>query len=157
MLYWLFKDLTVKFMRRSLMIVSLLMGASPAVAQAPPARIEIPRELTDPAMADKLANTMQGVTSALLDLRVGEVQAALEGRKPTAAERKLTVGDLERRDDPNFERNLRRGIAETGPKIAQGMKALSDALPAVVKALDDVSRAVDRAAANMPDPTYPKR
>ena len=37
------------------------------------------------------------------------------------------------------------------------MKALSDALPAVVKALDEVSRAVDRAAANMPDPTYPKR
>jgi hypothetical protein len=26
-----------------------------------------------------------------------------------------------------------------------------------VKALDEVSRAVDRAAANMPDPTYPKR
>jgi hypothetical protein len=41
--------------------------------------------------------------------------------------------------------------------IAQGMKALSDALPPVMKALDDASRAIDRAAANMPDPTYPKR
>ena len=37
------------------------------------------------------------------------------------------------------------------------MKALSDALPAISKALDEASRAIERAAANMPDPTYPKR
>ena len=37
------------------------------------------------------------------------------------------------------------------------MKALNVALPAMMKALDDAGRAIDRAAANMPDPTYPKR
>jgi len=109
------------------------------------------------ATANKLAKTMDGLTNALLDLKVGEIQAAVEGRKPTPAERKLTVRDIERRKDPNFERNVRRQVAEAGPKIAQGMQALSDALPAVMKALDDASRAIDRAAANMPDPTYPKR
>ena len=31
------------------------------------------------------------------------------------------------------------------------------ALPAVMQALDDAQRAVDRALANMPDPTYPRR
>jgi len=47
--------------------------------------------------------------------------------------------------------------AEAGPKVAQGMQAIGNALPSITKALDDASRAIDRAAANMPDPTYPKR
>lgn len=147
-------------MRKSLILLPLLVTASPALAgQAgePPATIKVPRELTDPAMADKLAKTMDGLTSALLDLKVGEIQAAAEGRKATPAERKLTIRELERRKDPNFDRNVRRQIAEAGPKIAQGMKVLSDALPAMTKALDDMSRAIDRAAANMPDSSYPKR
>jgi hypothetical protein len=147
-------------MRKSLILLPLLFAATPAFAEQPadsPATIKVPRELTDPATANRLAKTMQGLTDALLDLKVGELQAAAEGRDATPAERKLTVRDLERSKDPNIERNLRRQVAEAGPKIAQGMKALSDAMPAIMKALDDASRAIDRAAANMPDPTYPKR
>jgi hypothetical protein len=30
-------------------------------------------------------------------------------------------------------------------------------MPAISQALNDAQRAVDRAIANMPDPTYPKR
>src|SRR3954452_1909008 len=148
-------------MRKSLFLLPLLLAASPALAERPAgplaSAIHVPHELTDPATADKLAKTMQGLTDALLDLKVGEIQAAAEGRQATRAERRLTVRDIERRKDPNFERNLRRQVADSGPRIAQGMKALSDALPTVMKALDDASRAIDRAAANMPDPTYPKR
>jgi hypothetical protein len=144
-------------MRKALVILPLLMSAGPALAQAPETEINLPHELTDPATADKLAKTVQGLTDALLDLKIGEIEAAAEGRKATPAERRLTVRDIERRKDPSFERNLRRQVADSRPMIAQGMKALSDALPAVMKALDDASRAIDRAAANMPDPTYPKR
>ena len=144
-------------MRKSLIILPLLICATPALAQDRSTGIKLPRELTDPATADKLARAMDGPTKALLDLKVGEVQAAVEGREATPAERNLTVRDLARRDDPNFDRNVRRQIAEAGPKMARGMKALSDALPAITKALDDASRAIDRAAANMPDPTYPRR
>ena len=144
-------------MRKSLIILPLLICASPALAQDRSTEIKLPRALADPATADKLARTMDGLTKALLDLKVGEVQAAVEGREATPAERNLTVRDLARRDDPNFDRNVRRQIAEAGPKMARGMKALSDALPAITKALDDASRTIDRAAANMPDPTYPKR
>jgi hypothetical protein len=144
-------------MRKFLIILPLLLSANPALAQDSASDITVPRQLTEPATADKLARTMQGLTGALLDLKVGEVKAAVEGRRATPAERKLTVRDLGRRDDPNFDRKVQREIAEAGPKIAQGMKVLSDALPPMMKALDDVSRAIDRAAANMPDPTYPKR
>ena len=147
-------------MRKSLILLPLLIAATPALAEQPatsPATIKVPRELTDPATANRLAKTMQGLTDALLGLKVGEIQAAAEGREATPAERRLTVRDVERRKDPSFERNLRRQVADAGPKIAQGMKALSDAMPAIMKALDDAGRAIDRAAANMPDPTYPKR
>ena len=144
-------------MRKSLIIFPMLWFASPALAQDRSTEIKVPRELTDPAMADRLSKTMQDITDALLDLKVGRIQAAAEGREATPQERRLTVRDIERRKDPNFDRNVRRQVAEAGPKIAQGMKALSDALPAVMKALDDASRAIDRAASNMPDPTYPRR
>jgi hypothetical protein len=148
-------------MRNIFVLLTLLSCATPALAQTPPAApspaIKVPHELTDPATADKLVNAMQAMSKALLDLPVGGVQAALEGRQPTQTEKKLTVRDLGRRDNPNFERNFRQQIAQARPGIEHGMKALNEALPAIMKGLDDAGRAIDRAAANMPDPTYPKR
>jgi hypothetical protein len=100
---------------------------------------------------------MQVLSKAFLDLPVGEVQAAVEGRTPTAAERRMTVRDVARRDDPNFDRNFQRQIAQTGPMVRQSMAAMSQALPAVMQGLQQAGKALERAAANMPDPTYPKR
>ena len=108
-------------------------------------------------MADRLADTMQSLSKALLGLPIGEVQAAVEGREPTPADRKLTVRDLGRRDDPNFDRDFRQQIAQARPMMERGMKALNSALPAIEKALDDAGSAIDRATANLPDPTYPRR
>jgi hypothetical protein len=150
-------------MRPLLAFLPLALCAAPALAQtsaAPaPARpqAEVQRALNDPAMADRLANMMQALSKAFLNLPVGEVQAAVEGRAPTAAEKKLTVRDLGRRDDPNFERNLERQVARSGPMIRQSMKVLSDSIPAMMKSLEDVQESIERAAANMPDPTYPRR
>ena len=111
----------------------------------------------DPATAQRLAVTMQALSKAFLDVRVGELKAAAEGRQATAAERNMTVRDLARRDDPNFDRNFQRQIAQSGPMIHQGMKALSEALPAMMQGLAQAQKALERAAANMPDPNYPKR
>ena len=148
-------------MRTALALLPLLIAAAPVAAQtrapvAPPPQ-EIQRALNDPAMADKLANVMQALSKAFLDLPVGEVQAAVEGRAPTSAEKRMTVRDVERRTDPNFERNFRQQMANAKPMIQQSMKALSDALPATIQGLQQAGQALDRAAANMPDPTYPRR
>ena len=113
--------------------------------------------LGDPAMADRLAGMMQAMSKAFLNLPVGEVQAAAEGRMPTAAERHMTVRDMARRDDPNFDRDFQQRMAQAKPMIQQSMKALSDALPAMVQGMEQAGKALERAAANMPDPTYPKR
>jgi hypothetical protein len=145
---------------RMMLALAPLLIASPALAQQPAApqpAIEAQRVLGDPAMADRLANMMQSLSRAVLDLPVGEVQAAVEGRKPTAADRKLTVRELGRRDDPNFERNLQRRMADAKPMIEASQKALAEALPAMIKSMEEAGKALERAAANMPDPTYPRR
>jgi hypothetical protein len=148
-------------MRSTLFLFPMILYATPALAQtpapAPEPRIQVPRALTDPATADKLADTMQAMSKALLDLPFGPVQAAIEGREATPREKKLTVRDLGRRDDPNFDRNFRQQIAQARPAIERSMKVLAEALPAMMKGLEDASRAIDRAVANMPDPSYPRR
>lgn len=150
-------------MRTGLLLLPLSLSAAPAVAQVlpppPPAPplVQIPPELTDPATADRLADAMQGLSQALLDMRVGNIQAALQGRAPTPAERNMTVGDLGRRDDPNFERHLQRQIAAAKPKIEQSMRALNQALPEINADLDNARRSLERALSNLPDPNYPRR
>ena len=150
-------------MRKSLIVLSLLVGASPAFAQAAPAAgpvsspMALPPQLTDPATVDHIANVMQALSQAFLDLPVGQVQAAVEGRRPTPAERHMTVGDIARRDDPNFDRKFERQMAEVRPMMHQSVKALNDAMPAMMQGLQQAARALERAAANMPDPNYPKR
>jgi hypothetical protein len=64
---------------------------------------------------------------------------------------------MARRDDPNFDRNLERKIAEARPRIQASMRALATALPQVMQSLHQAREAIERAAANMPDPNYPKR
>jgi hypothetical protein len=100
---------------------------------------------------------MQALSQAMLDLKVGGVQAAMEGRQPTPAERNLTVGDLVRRDDPQFDRHLQQQIAATRPKIEQSIHALNQALPEITADLQRAHQALQRAIANMPDPNYPRR
>jgi hypothetical protein len=126
--------------------------AAPAVA-APAPKPQVPPQLSDPAMVDRLANAMQAMSKAFLDMPVGEVQAAVEGRKPTPADRQRTVRDIE----PNVDVELQAQMAEARPMIRQSTKALSDALPAMMKSLHEAQKSLERAAANMPDPTYPKR
>jgi hypothetical protein len=88
---------------------------------------------------------------------VGELGAAVEGREATPAERNVTIGDMVRRKDPNFDRDVAREVATVGPKIQRSMQALSRTLPRVMRDVEDAQRSIDRAVSNLPDPTYPQR
>ena len=145
-------------MRTGLIFTSLLAIASPAAAQpAPSAVSEIERTLTDPATIDRMAKSMQALSNAFLNLPVGEVQAAIEGRQATPQEKGRTVGDMARRDNPGFDREFQRQIANAKPMVEQSMKALSSALPGMISGVEQMQQSLDRAISNMPDPTYPKR
>jgi len=141
-------------MRKILIVLPLALCASPAFAQAAP---QLPPELTDPATVHRLAGTLESLTQALMTVRIGEAKAALEGREATPRERNMTVGDYARRNHPNFDRHIHQQIATIEPQVQRGVQAMNRALPALMQSLDDAQRAVDRALANMPDPTYPRR
>lgn len=144
-------------MRKSPFLLPLLICATPALAQTPaqPAPAEPP--LVDPAVADRVADTMQALSKAFLDLRVGELRAAVEGREPTPVDKKLTIRDLARGGDPNFAADVQRQVAEARPRIERSVKALNDALPGIMDGLEQAQKSLERAAANMPDPSYPKQ
>jgi hypothetical protein len=135
--------------------------AAPAAAQqrapAPSEAAEIQRALTDPAVTDKLTRVLPALGDALLSLPVGEIEAAIEGRPATRADKNKTVGDLARRDDPNFERNLKADLANSGETMKAGMKAMSAALPAMMEGMRKAADEMEKAMANLPSPTYPRR
>ena len=123
-------------MRKILIILPFALCASPALAQAAP---QLPPELTDPATVHQLAGTLESLTHALMGVRIGEARAALEGRNATPRERNETIGDLARRDDPNFERHMHQHLASIKPQLQRGVQAINRALPAVVSAVRPVA------------------
>jgi len=141
----------------ALTFVSAPVAAQPAAPVTPDPSADIARHIADPATADKLARSMQALGQAFLNLPVGEVQAALEGRPVTRADKRLTVRDLGRRDDPQFDRKFSQQLANARPMMQQSLKAIGEALPAITQSLKQAGEAIERAAANMPDPTYPRR
>jgi hypothetical protein len=141
-------------MRTTFFLIPLLLAATPAVAQPVP---QLPPQLTDPATAQAMTDAMQGVSQAFLNMRVGEMKAAIEGRDATPAEKRMTVRDMARRNDPDFDRRLQQKIANVGPTVQRSMNAVNQAMPAVMQSLMQAQQAVERAVANLPDPTYPRR
>lgn len=142
-------------MRKFILLLPLLVCAGPAFAHD--GSPQLPPELTDPATVQRLTGTMQALSQALLDVRVGGIEAALEGREASPQEKRETVGDLARRKDPEFERHLQQRMAIVGPQIQRSVQAINRALPEMMKSVEGAQKALDRAIANMPDPTYPRR
>ncbi len=149
-------------MRALVAFAAFALISAPATAAEPSqdSDFAIPPELTDPAMAQTLGKMFGILTKAMMDMPVGEMQAAVEGREPTAADKARTLRDVTGRD-PNFERKVEAQVAQSVPRMQASLKAMSKSLPAIAKAMekaaDEMEGSLDRATANLPQPGYPKR
>ena len=149
-------------MRAFVALVPLALLSAPAVAQTaqPESEFELPAELTDPAMGDRLGQMLGTLSRAMLDLPVGEIQAAVEGREPTSADRRRTIRDIAGRD-ASFDRDLQQQIAVAMPRMQSTMRAMAKSMPAMIRAMekaaDEIEREMDRATANIPQPGYPRQ
>ncbi|MEO7276671.1 MAG: hypothetical protein ABIW33_01455 [Sphingomicrobium sp.] len=141
--------------KRLILITMLTCASAPALAQ--PAPGPVGPQLIDPSTGARIGRSMQVLSHALLNLHVGEMQAALEGREPTRSDRNLTVRDLGRRNDPDFDRKFDERIANAGPVIDRSIGAMNQALPELQRSFEQARDAIARATANLPDPTYPRR
>ena len=141
-------------MRAALFILPMLLSAAPAMA-APRDVPQLPPELSDPRMADQLGRVAGVLTRSLMNLPVGEMEAAIEGRPVTPADRARTVRDSV--GDPYLDRRIAAEAAQTGRTMQAAGKALAASLPAIMAAIDQARGELERAVGNMPDPTYPRR
>ena len=141
-------------MRAALIFVPILLAAAPAAAAPRPAP-QLPPALSDPALADQLGRVAGVLTRSLMNLPVGEIEAAIEGRPVTPADRARTVRDSV--GDPYLDQRVAAEAAQTGRTMQAASKALMSSLPAIMAALDQARDEIERATANMPDPTYPRR
>lgn len=141
-------------MRALLIALPLMLAATPAMA-APQEAPQVPPELSDPAMADKLGKMMGALTRALMDMPVGELEAAAQGREPTQADKAKKVRD--HIGGPDAERAVEAQVAASGRQMQVMTKALIASLPTIMKSLEGVEKELERATANLPDPTYPRR
>lgn len=138
-------------MRLRLLALPLLLCAAPSVAQ--PDNVKLPPEISDPRLANRLVDALQALSKAFLSLPAGEVEAALEGRPVTAADRARTIAS----ETGMTERELRRKLDESRPAMQAAQKALVAAIPAMMKGMAEAQKEFEKAAANMPQPGYPKR
>jgi len=143
-------------MRQLLFAIPLMIAAAPVAAQPASSSegAQIPPELSDPAIADKLARASGTLAQALMNVPVGELQAAVEGRSPTEADRRRRVRD---EIGPDGERRLMAEVATSGPRLRAMQQALVSSLPALMNVLGQVERQLEQAVSNIPDPTYPRR
>ena len=144
-------------MRLHLLALPLAVAAAaPVAAQetAPTAdEMRLPPEMSDPRLADRLVDTLQVLSKAFLSLPAGEVEAALEGRPATSADRTRTIAS----ETGLTENELKRKLDESRPAMKGAQKALIAAIPAMMKGFAEAQKEFERAAANMPQPGYPKR
>ena len=139
-------------MRSILILIPALLAASPALAAPPPM---LPPVLTDPAMADQLGRVAGAVTRSLMNLPVGELEAAIEGRPATHADRARTVGDSI--GDPYVEQRIADQAAQSGRTMQAASRAIAASIPTIMQAIEGATADIERVIGNLPDPTYPRR
>jgi len=136
------------------LLFALPLALLPVPAAAAPADHQSPPELSDPAVADKLTKALVPLSRALMNMPIGELEAAVAGREPTAADRSRKLSD---EVGPEGQKDIEASIAAAGPQMRAMQKALVASLPALMSSLEGIQRELERATANLPDPTYPKR
>jgi hypothetical protein len=146
-------------MRTLLPLVILAAVATPAAAQVAPRPYEAPRqselppEITDGRMVDQIGSMVGALTKAFLDLPVGELEAAVENRPVTRADRGRTVRSVTGTD----EREITSSIEQGKGTVVAGGRAVARSLPVIREALNKAGEEIERATANIPQPGYPRR
>ena len=100
---------------------------------------------------------MGAMAHAVMNIPVGEMQAAIEGRPVTRADRNRRVGDVAGPDGRAMADHVAGNGAATGRAMQAAGRAMIGALPAILLAVRGAESEIERATSNLPDPTYPRR
>lgn len=140
----------------SLPILTLSMAlVNPVIAAERGSESELVEKLNDPEFQDGMVSMMSGLMGAMMALPIGEFAHSIEQAIPddmrrdrdfSDIDRDATVGDLTRRDDPDFDRNMedrmRKSTAMLGI-MASEFGALLPELRAMGERMKDHMERVD--------------
>lgn len=159
-------------MRKILITTAALAVAAPAVAQqqlpnaqgpvvaAPlpdPRDEEIRRSLPDPRELEAMGNVATRTMDAILDVPIGPLREAVEGRKLSPREREETIGDHARRDDPYFRERMRDQMGVATVALGALAEQMAVMTPVLRRTLEDVERRVEDAVRGLPPRDYDRR
>jgi len=92
-----------------------------------------------------MAPMLDGMAGAVLQLDVAPMLDALDPFNRYGRRGRRTLGELARRDDPDFDRRLRGSIYGTTAMMGRMMDAIATATPAMRRSLREMEREFDRA------------
>jgi hypothetical protein len=132
-------------MRKLIIAASLLAFAAPALAQPypDPRDQELVDALPHPFEVQEMGDRLGAAMGALADVPVGGLVNAIDPR--ARAHPNTSIGDLAGRDDPYFRERMQDQVAGMGLKMADLVRGMTAAAPAVRRSLDELERSLGRA------------
>ena len=135
-----------KLITAASMLAPALVWAAPAAAQPyPDPRDErIVRALPHPGEIEALGETMERVTDAIMDVDVGPVVDAVEGRRHSRGHRE-TLGDIASRDDPYARERVRDEIGLATAGLGAAVEQMAVLTPIFRRSIEDAARRMEDA------------
>ncbi|QJB69845.1 hypothetical protein [Parasphingorhabdus halotolerans] len=109
---------------------------------------EMIEQLNDPVFQDGLADMFGGFMAAMMDVPIGPFVTAVEKAIPGGAgasdiDPDATVGDLARRDDPDFDRNMTDGVRKGTAMMGITASEFGALLPQLKAITEKIKRRMD--------------
>ena len=105
-------------------------------------------------MARQAAPMVQNSADAALNLDIGPILDALHPYSPRG--RRMTLREMARRDDPQFEQKLNRSIYRGSARLAATLDAMATAAPAMRQSLRQMEAAISGAMVEARRPLPPQ-
>ena len=133
-------------MRKLILAATTLAFAAPAFAQpayVDPRDQELIESLPHPYEVQEMGDRLGQAVGAIANVPVGGVINALD---PYArAHPGATIGDMAGRDDPYFEERMQDQVAGLSLKMADLVRGMAIAAPALRRSLDEIERSLAHA------------
>ena len=133
--------------------------AYPAAQALPPAPMdprdeEIARAVPQAGEIEAMGDVAARAADAILDVPVGPLREAIEGRRLSRREREETLGDHAARDDPYFRERMRGQIAVASVALGALAERMAVMGPVLRDTMEDVERRIEDAMRGVPQPGY---
>ncbi|MGF1549685.1 MAG: hypothetical protein ACFBQW_04035 [Sphingomonadaceae bacterium] len=133
---------------------AILALAAPAAVAAQPAAPPVEEAIPDAAELDRMEEIARRLFDIVLDLEMGPLLDAVDpegGEGHDEAEGDMTVRDIARRDDPDFEAKADAALDALGDNMGRMTRLLAALAPAMRDLADELGAQIEQATRDASD------